>query len=46
LDSSSWQCPRSQGTVSQFLAQKSITEIEHPIFSPFMAPNDYWLFQE
>jgi hypothetical protein len=28
----------------QFLAQKSITETEHPSCSPDLAPNDFWLF--
>jgi hypothetical protein len=27
-------------SVKQFLAQKSITEMEHPHFSPNLAPND------
>jgi histone-lysine N-methyltransferase SETMAR len=31
-------------TVKQFLAQKSITEIEHPPCSPHLAPDDFWLF--
>jgi histone-lysine N-methyltransferase SETMAR len=30
--------------VKQFLAQKSITEIKHPPYSPDLAPNDFWLF--
>jgi hypothetical protein len=29
---------------SSFLAQKSITEMEHPSCSPDLAPNDFWLF--
>jgi hypothetical protein len=28
----------------QFLTQKSITEKEHPPYSPDFAPNDFWLF--
>jgi hypothetical protein len=31
-------------SVKQFLAHKSITEIEHTPFSPDMALNDFWLF--
>jgi histone-lysine N-methyltransferase SETMAR len=27
----------------QFLAQKSITEVAHPPYSPDLAPNDLWL---
>jgi histone-lysine N-methyltransferase SETMAR len=30
----------------QFLAQKSITEMEHPPCSPDLALNDFWLFPE
>jgi transposase len=30
-------------SVKQFLAQKLITEMEHPLYSPDLAPND-WLF--
>jgi hypothetical protein len=30
--------------VKQFLAQKSITEMEHPLSSPDLALNDFWLF--
>jgi histone-lysine N-methyltransferase SETMAR len=33
-------------SVKQFLAQKSITEMEHPPSSPDLAPNDLWLFTE
>jgi hypothetical protein len=29
-----------------FLAQKSITEMEHPSYSPDLAPSDMWLFSE
>jgi histone-lysine N-methyltransferase SETMAR len=31
-------------SVKQFLAQKSIIEMEHPPCSPDVAPNDFWLF--
>jgi transposase len=31
-------------SVKQFLAQKSITELECPPYSPDLAPNDFWLF--
>jgi histone-lysine N-methyltransferase SETMAR len=31
-------------SVKQFLAQKSITEMEHPPSSPNLALNDVWLF--
>jgi len=30
----------------QFLAQKLITEVEHPPYSPDLALNDFWLFQK
>jgi histone-lysine N-methyltransferase SETMAR len=30
-------------SVKQFLAQKSITEIEHPLYSPDLALSDFWL---
>jgi hypothetical protein len=30
--------------VSQFLAQKSITELEYPPFSLDLASNGFWLF--
>jgi hypothetical protein len=33
----------SQGAVKQFLAQKSITEMEHPPY-PHLSPKDFWLF--
>jgi hypothetical protein len=33
-------------SVKQFLAQKSIIEMEHPLFSPDFALNDFWLFQK
>jgi len=31
-------------SVKQFLAQTLITEMEHPLYSPDLAPNDFWLF--
>jgi hypothetical protein len=31
-------------SVKQFLAQNSITKMEHPHYSPNLAPNDLWLF--
>jgi hypothetical protein len=31
-------------SVKQFLAQKLITEVEHPPCSPDLAPYDFWLF--
>jgi transposase len=31
-------------SVKQFLAQKSITEMEHPPYSPDFAPKNFWLF--
>jgi hypothetical protein len=44
LDSLSWQCSSSQEAVKQFLAQKSITEMEHPPpHTPHLAPNDFWV---
>jgi hypothetical protein len=33
-------------SVKQFLAQKSITEMEHPSCSPDLVPNDSWLFPD
>jgi hypothetical protein len=38
--------PISQGThsVKQFLAQISITELEHPLCTHDLALNDFWLF--
>jgi transposase len=33
-------------SVKQFLAEKSITEIEHPPYCPDLAPADFWLFPE
>jgi hypothetical protein len=33
-------------TVKQFVAQKSITEMEHPPCSPDLALDDFWLFPE
>jgi hypothetical protein len=31
-------------SVKQFLDQKLITEMEHPLYSPFLALNNFWLF--
>jgi hypothetical protein len=31
-------------SVQQFLAQKSITQTEHPPSSPDLVPNDFWPF--
>jgi transposase len=31
-------------SVKQFLAKKSITEMEHPPYSPDLVPNDFWFF--
>jgi hypothetical protein len=31
-------------SIKQFLAQKSITEIKYPPYSPNLALNDCWLF--
>jgi len=31
-------------SATQFLAQKLITEMEHPFYSPHLAPNVFWLF--
>jgi hypothetical protein len=31
-------------SVKQFLAQKSITEMEHTPFYPDLAPNNFWVF--
>jgi hypothetical protein len=44
LDSPPWQCSSLEGAVMQFLVQKLITEIEHPLYSPNLAPNDFWLW--
>jgi hypothetical protein len=30
--------------LQQFLAQKFITEMEHPPYSPYLASNDFWIF--
>jgi hypothetical protein len=30
--------------VQQFLADKSIPVITHPLYSPALAPSDFWLF--
>jgi hypothetical protein len=31
-------------SVKHFLAQKLITEMEHPPYSPDLGPDDFWLF--
>jgi hypothetical protein len=31
-------------SVEQFLAQKLISEMEHPLNYPDLVPNDFWLF--
>jgi hypothetical protein len=36
--------PHKALSVKQFLAQKSITEMEHPSYSPDLALNNFWLF--
>jgi histone-lysine N-methyltransferase SETMAR len=36
----------TQIAVKQFMAQISITEMEHPPYSPDLAPNDLWMFSE
>jgi hypothetical protein len=33
-------------SLEQFLVPKSIIEMEHPPYSPDLAPNDFWLFPE
>jgi hypothetical protein len=33
-------------SVKHFLAQKLITEMEHPSYSPDLALNDFWMFPE
>jgi hypothetical protein len=30
--------------VHEFLAKKSITKMDHPSYSPDLAPCDFWLF--
>jgi hypothetical protein len=32
--------------VSQFLAGKGISAMDHPLYSPDLAPADFWLFPE
>jgi hypothetical protein len=32
--------------VSQFLAGKGISAMDHPLYSPDLAPVDFWLFPE
>jgi hypothetical protein len=38
------QLTRCLLSVKQLLAKKSITEMEHPPYSPDLALNDFWLF--
>jgi hypothetical protein len=33
-------------SVKQFQAQKLITEMEYPSYSPDLAPNNFWLFHK
>jgi hypothetical protein len=33
-------------SAKQFLAQKSITEMEHPPCSPDLTPNNFWLLEK
>jgi hypothetical protein len=33
-------------SLKQFLAQKSITVMEHSPCSPYLAPSDFWLFSQ
>jgi hypothetical protein len=33
-------------SVKHLLAKKSITEMEYPLYSPDLAPDDFWLFSE
>ena len=45
MDLASRQCTCSHGTVCEgFLAAKQITVLEHPGYSPDLAPNDFFLF--
>jgi hypothetical protein len=39
-----WTLHDNAPALKQFLAQKLITEMEHPSYSPDLAPNDFWLF--
>jgi len=32
--------------VNEYVAQESITDMEHPSYSPYMTLNDFWLFPE
>jgi hypothetical protein len=31
-------------SAKKFLVPKAITEMEHPLYSSNLAPNDFWLF--
>jgi hypothetical protein len=45
LDSLPSQNSCSQGALCQAVSgQKTITEIQHPPYSPDLAPNNFWLF--
>jgi len=45
MDLASRQCTCSHGTVCEgFLATKQITVLEHPAYSPYPAPSDFFLF--
>jgi len=37
-------CHLTKHLVKQYLAQKAITEMDHPFYSPDLALNDFWLF--
>jgi hypothetical protein len=39
-----FQLTRSSMSGKQFLAQKSITGMEYPPYSPDLGLNDFWLF--
>ena len=43
-NNSSRQCTCSHGTVREFLATKQTTVLEHPAYSPDLAPSDFFLF--
>jgi len=45
LDFPPWRRTTHKGLyVKQFLAQRSITEMQHPPYSPALSPYDFWLF--
>jgi histone-lysine N-methyltransferase SETMAR len=37
---------RARLRVHEFLAKKTITEVDHPPYSPDLAPCDFWLFSK